>query len=299
MPNPKHVVIAGSSGLVGRALVRSFEADGVRVTRLVRRDAQHEDEVSWTPGKPLDVAVFSGVDAVVCLNGATTARLPWTTRYRQVMLRSRVDPARTIADAMRNLGDDAPHFVCASGISRYGSVTGTATELSPASSGFLGRLTLAWEHAATAGGTLPNTTSMRLAAVIDPDAALRPLIFTANLGIGGPLGAGTQSFPWVSLPDVVAAFRHVIAHAITGPVNVAGPNRAVMNDVGFETARELGKPYLLRMPAWLLRLMLRDAADELVLADLDAAPEVLRSTGFVWQHERAEEAVAYALSARG
>lgn len=293
-----HIVIAGSSGLIGRALTASLRAKGARVTRLVRSTPVHDDEVQWSPGSAaLDPEVLRGARAVVCLNGATTARLPWTKTYRNTMMRSRVVPARTIADALRRLGEAAPHFVCASGISRYGDVDGRrVTEAAAAGPGYLAQLTTVWEDAASAGGTLTRVAHARLAPVIDPDAVLAPIIRLTKLGLGGRLGPGTQTMPWISLPDAIRAFEHIIANDIAGPVNLIGPHRAAMNDVGFAVARELNRPYLVPAPAFALRLVLRDAADELILNDVDAIPRVLQQTGFTWLHPRAEDAVRHALT---
>lgn len=291
-------MIAGSSGLIGRALTSSLIAHGAKVTRLVRSTPKQANEVQWSPGSaPLDPQVLRGARAVVCLNGATTARLPWTKAYRNTMVRSRVVPARTIADAVRRLGADAPQFVCASGISRYGDVDGRrVTEAAAAGPGYLAQLTTVWEDAASAGGTLPRVAHARLAPVVDPDAVLAPIVRLTKLGLGGRLGPGTQTMPWISLPDAIRAFEHIIANDIAGPVNVIGPNRAAMNDIGFAVARELNRPYLVPAPAFALRLLLRDAADELILNDVDAIPAVLERTGFTWLHQHAEDAVHHALS---
>src|SRR5690606_12712988 len=119
--------------LVGSALVDSLRADGIHVTTLVRRPPQADDEVEWlTDTDPLDPAVLEGAEAVVGLNGATIGRFPWTNRYKNTLLWSRITPTRAIARAVRELGDSAPAFVSASAVGYYGSAPGALlTEASP------------------------------------------------------------------------------------------------------------------------------------------------------------------------
>src|SRR5690606_30966366 len=143
---PRRVVVSGASGLVGSALVASLRADGIEVTRLVRRPAQAPDEVEWlTDTRPLDPAVLAGADAVVNLNGASTGRFPWTAAYRSTLLWSRITPTRAIARALRALGREAPAFLSASAVGCYGSAPGAVIdEDAPRGESFLADLCGEW-----------------------------------------------------------------------------------------------------------------------------------------------------------
>src|SRR5690606_27391614 len=115
------IIISGASGLVGRALERSLAHDGVRDERLVSGEPASPLEHAWAPGeRALDPGVFEGARAVVNLNGASIGRLPWTRGYRRTLVRSRIDSTRTIADALGQLGAQAPQLVSASAVGYYG-----------------------------------------------------------------------------------------------------------------------------------------------------------------------------------
>lgn len=297
MPDdPRRVVVAGSSGLIGRALVDSLRADGVDVVRLVRRPARHDDERAWD-GERLEPAVLAGADAVVGLNGASIGRLPWTARYRDVLRDSRIAPTRALARAVRRLGHDAPAFVSASAVGFYGSAPGVdLTETAPRGDTYLARLCGEWEDAARGAGDAAPVALLRTAPVVHPEGVLRPMIRLTRLGLSGPIGRGTQSWPWIALDDEVRAVRHVLRHRLDGPVNLAGPTRATANDLGFALAMRMNRPYLLRAPAWGLSLALgRDAAASLLLSDARVVPGVLTGSGFVFRHPTVEEAVADAV----
>ncbi|WP_417562058.1 TIGR01777 family oxidoreductase [Microbacterium sp.] len=297
-PGSRHIVVAGASGLIGTALVADLEADGVRVTRLVRRPPRTPGEVQWlADARPLDPDVLIGADAVVGLNGASIGRMPWTPRYRSTLLWSRLAPTRTLAAAIRALGADAPAFVSASAVGVYGTAPGRALgEQAPAGDTFLARVCVQWEQAAQEAGPHARVALVRTAPVVHAAGVLRPLIQLTRFGLAGPIGRGTQAWPWISLRDEVRAIRHVIDQGLSGPVNFAGPTRATANDLGFALAVRMNRPYLLRAPAWALRLVLgRAAADALLLTDAHVVPAALAASGFTFAHPTVDDAVAAAV----
>ncbi|WP_040163432.1 TIGR01777 family oxidoreductase [Microbacterium gorillae] len=292
------VVIGGASGLIGRALTSSLRADGVTVTHLVRRTPAAADEVQWDPTGPLDPDALAGARAVIGLNGASIGRLPWTAHYRSELLWSRLSPTRTLAAAVGMLGADAPHFLSASAVGWYGSApAGVVDESSRRGRGFLSDLCEQWEGSARRAADTAAVTLLRTAPVVHPDGVLKPLIALTRAGLSGPLGRGTQVWPWISLPDVVGAVRHIIEHGLTGPVNLVSPTRTTANDIGFDLARHLNRPYVLRAPAWALRGALGEAADALLLTDARVRPAVLDAAGYPWALPNADAAIADALPA--
>ncbi|WP_228484506.1 TIGR01777 family oxidoreductase [Microbacterium cremeum] len=291
----RRVVVGGSSGLVGSALVESLRADGVAVTTLVRRPPERDDEVEWlTSPAPLDPAVLEHADAVVGLNGASIGRFPWTRAYKSTLVWSRVSPTRALARAVRELGRAAPHFVSASAVGYYGSAPGARlTEQAQRGESFLADLCGEWEGAALGAGPDARVALVRTAPIVHPEGVLKPLLLLTRLGAGGPIGRGTQVWPWISLDDEVRAIRHVIQMRLEGPVNLAGPTRATANDLGFAVAVRMNRPYLLRAPEWALRLVLgRDATEALLTSDMHVVPEALQRSGFSFTHATMEDAVA-------
>jgi uncharacterized protein (TIGR01777 family) len=305
LPDPdggRRVVVHGASGLVGSALVESLRADGIAVTRLVRRPAQTADEVEWlTDGSPLDPAVIEGANAVVGLNGASIGRFPWTRHYKNTLLWSRITPTRALARALRELGAGAPAFVSASAVGYYGSAPGAVLdESSPRGETFLADLCGEWEAAAFAAGDHARVAVLRTAPIVHPEGVLKPLVLLTRFGVGGPIGRGTQKWPWISLEDEVRAIRHVIDSDIVGPVNLVGPAIASANDLGFALAVRMNRPFLVRAPEWALKLVLGvDATEGLLTTDAAVRPRVLVESGFSFTHTTVEQAVDAAVPAPG
>lgn len=293
----RRIVISGASGLTGSALTAALRADGIDVSTLVRRAPQAEGEVEWAPGDAaLDPDVLAGAEAVVALGGASVGRLPWTRGYRRQLVESRLDATNTLTTALRALRTDAPAFLSASAVGYYGSAPGEVlTEHSGPGSTFLADLTVRWETAARRAEDHTRVALLRTAPVIHRRGVLRPMITLTKLGVAGPLGTGTQIWPWISLEDEVRGIRHVLDEKLAGPVNLAGPTRASANEIGRALAQRMHRPFWLPAPRWALRLALGDAAESLLLPDADVRPEVLEQSGFRFTHRTAAEAVAAAV----
>lgn len=299
---PRRVILAGASGLIGSALAESLRSDGIGVSTLVRRPATSDDEVSWDPGRTaLDPDVLAGAEAVVGLNGASIGRFPWTPAYKSTLLWSRISPTRTLATAIRALGDEAPAFVSASAVGYYGSRPGARLdETSPRGDSFLADLVGEWEGAARTAGPAARVALLRTAPVVHRDGVLKPLLLLTKAGVSGPIGRGTQVWPWISLEDEVRAIRHVIDAKLTGPVNLTGPTRATANDLGFALAVRMNRPFLVRAPVWGLKLALgADATAGLLTTDADVAPAALTASGFSFHHPTVQDAVAAAVPSAG
>jgi uncharacterized protein (TIGR01777 family) len=294
----QRIVISGASGLIGAALASSLREDGVAVTTLVRRPPRTPDEVQWWPGeRELDPDVLAGAHAMVALGGASVGRLPWTPRYRRELVDSRLVTTRAIATAVRALRADAPALISASAVGYYGSVPGeTLTEESRAGDTFLAKLCIRWEEEARRAGDDARVALLRTAPIIHRRGVLKPLIQLTRFGVAGPIGPGTQMWPWISLDDEVRAIRHVIDRRIDGPVNLTGPTPASANRIGRALAHRMRRPFWLPVPTFALRLALSAAAaDSLLVSDADVRPTVLETTGFSFVHRTPESAVDAAL----
>src|SRR6266702_716198 len=99
------VVIAGSSGLIGTALVAALRRDGHEVARLVRRPAAAPDEFAWDPARArVPERALRGADAAVNLCGAGVGSRRWTGGYKQELRDSRLTPTDVLATAVAAAG---------------------------------------------------------------------------------------------------------------------------------------------------------------------------------------------------
>ena len=293
---PMRIVIAGASGLIGTHMSATFRAAGHEVISLVRRDASSAAEVRWNPAAgELDPNALAGADAVVNLSGAGIGDRPWTHKRVAELFSSRLGPTRTLTDAMRRLDSPPPVFISQSGAGYYGDAGNTVLrEDAPQGTGTLARICGEWEAAAAAAPTGVRVVTSRTAVVFSrKGGALGRLLPLIRLGLGGPLGNGRQYWPWITLPDVSAAFLFLLESEVSGPVNLCAPEETDVNTLVAALAHALHRPAALRVPAPVLRLAMRNLAEELLLASQRTEPARLSSAGFTWQHPTLADAAQW------
>jgi uncharacterized protein (TIGR01777 family) len=292
---PLSILVAGASGFIGTPLVRALRDAGHHVSTLVRREPRTPTEFRWAPGeRPLDPAVLDGADVVVNLAGASLGKLPWTASYRREIRSSRVDATTTLVEAMRAATSPPRVFLSGSASGVYGDrPVDVLGDDATVGTGFLADVCRAWEAAAERAPEGVRVVLLRTGIVVGQGGgALAPLVPLTKAGVGSRLGTGGQYWPWIALEDEVGAIVHLAtADDVSGPVNLAGPEPAVADRLTRRVAEDLHRPYLFRVPAFALRAVLKDAADEMLLSNQRMEPTKLLESGYTFRYPRAEDAV--------
>lgn len=291
------VLISGASGLVATELIKQLRENGHEPIKLVRRPAVAADEVEWHPDRhELADGVIDSVDAVVNLAGATTGKLPWTKKYKNELVGSRIDSTKTLVDAMHRAGRKPRVFVSGSASGIYGDRGDEViSEQSSKGFGFLAELAFAWEQEAMKAPTETRVVLARTTMVMSRRlGALGRLLPLIRLGVGGPLGDGKQWWAWITEVDEAAAIRHLIdADSARGAFNLTAPQPATCGQVVKALAKELHRPALLPVPAFALKLAFGEAAQELLLCSQKMTASKLLDSGFVFHHPTLESAAKY------
>lgn len=292
------VLISGASGLVGTEVSRQLQELGHTPIHLVRRAARGENEVSWDPiqGK-LDANVMEGIDAVVNLAGATTGKIPWTKKYMEELISSRIESTKTLVAAINAAKNKPKVLISGSASGFYGDQSDSwLDEDSPKGEGFLADLAHQWEQEAAKASTrvVLIRTTMVMSKKLGALGKLLPLL---KLGIGGALGSGKQWWAWISLEDEARAILHLIENkSASGPYNLTAPEPATCEQIIKELGRQMHRPTLLRVPAFAMRLLIGKAADELLLCSQKMKSHRLTESGFEFKHPTLNQAVGYVLS---
>ncbi|MET9286548.1 TIGR01777 family oxidoreductase [Nocardia beijingensis] len=290
------VVIAGSSGLIGTALVAALRRDGHEVARLVRRKPAGQDEFAWNPARAqLDERALHGADAVVNLCGVGVSRRRWNGSFKQELRDSRITPTDVLAGAVAAAG--VPVLLNASGVHYYGGDTGdrVVDETSPAGSGFLATLCQDWEKAtepAVAAGA--RTVLLRSAVVLSRAGGLLGMLHPLYaIGLGGRLGNGRQYTPWISMADEIGAIVFALTHdTVSGPINVVGPAPVTNAEFSRALGRALRRPAPLVVPAFALHALVGELAREAILRGPRAIPTALEEAGYQFHHPTIGAALA-------
>jgi len=297
------VVVTGSSGLIGSALVRALQARGDEVTRLVRRTPA-PGEARWNPEEGhIERGVLEGQDAVVHLAGVGIGDRRWSEEHKRAVLDSRVKGTTLIAETIAALTDKPRVLASASAMGYYG-LRGdeVLTEDSAPGTGFLTEVCVQWEAAtAPAEDAGVRVVHLRTGLVLSPDGgALKQMLLPFKMGLGGRIGNGRQWWSWISIEDEVGAIIHLIDGADErGPVNLTAPNPVTNEQFTRTLNGVLRRPTLLPTPTFALRAMFgSEAVDEMFLGGQRVLPARLQADGYGFRHPDLEGALRQLLHKR-
>jgi uncharacterized protein (TIGR01777 family) len=294
------VLISGASGLVGTELQKQLTDLGHTPVVLVRGTATKPNEVHWNPAKhELDHNVMANIDAVVNMAGATTGQLPWTKKYKEEIIQSRLDSTKTLVEAMVKSTKRPKVLVSGSASGFYGdSGDELLNETAPKGKGFLADLASAWEREAMKAPSGVRVVLARTTMVLSRQkGALGRLLPILRAGVGGKLGNGKQWWAWISVVDQARAIIHLInTESASGPYNLTAPEPATCKDMVQELGKALNRPTLIPVPAFALKLVFREGAQELLLCSQKMSADRLLATGFVFEHPTLKSACAWVVA---
>jgi uncharacterized protein len=294
------VLIAGASGLVGKALVSALTADGSEVTRMVRSSPRF-GEVEWHPNHDsIETSKLEGFDAIISLAGENIAGARWTEDQKKKIHDSRVNGTHLLSEAMAKLGGKPPVFLCASATGFYGDRDDEILdEQSDSGGGFLAGVCREWEKAtepATKAGV--RVVNLRFGPIMAKEGGMLAKLLTPfKMGMGGKVGSGKQYISWVAIDDAVKAIEQALNNdSIRGPLNVVSPN-PVTNEIFTKTLGHLlSRPTMVAIPVFAARLAFGEMADEMLLVSQRVEPKKLSKAGFEFQYPELENALRHYLA---
>jgi len=288
------ILVTGSSGLVGTALVSALARGGHTVCRLVRPQtaggggAKEGFVVAWNPATGELGGAGVGADAVVNLAGASIADGRWTTQRKELLCSSRIETTRALVSALAKMNARPSVLVSASAIGYYGDRGDeTLTEESKPGADFLAGLAQEWEAEALKAEALGiRVVRARFGIIVSREGgALPKMMLPFKLGVGGKLGSGQQWMSWVTLEDVVGVLRFAIENAsVRGAINMASPQPLQNAEFTYVLAQAMHRPALFPAPVFALRLALGEMADALLLSSQRVLPGAIEKLGYRFLH---------------
>lgn len=295
------ILISGSSGLVGTALMPKLSADGHEIVRLVRDASARGHTVQWDPALGnVDRERIKGFDALIHLAGENIASGRWTKARKKRIKDSRVEGTKLIAEALARQEKPPSVAICASATGYYGDRGDeTLYEDSPPGKNFLADLCRKWEDAAEPlrkKGV--RVTNLRTGIVLSKSGgALKKMLLPFKLGLGGIIGSGQQYWSWITLNDLNDSIRFILSNeSIRGPVNAVSPTPSTNTEFTKTLGAILKRPTAIPLPALMARIALGQMAEELLLASARVIPQRLMTSGFRFQHSELEPALRDVLS---
>ncbi len=280
------IAISGATGFVGSRLAQFLTSGGHEVL-AISRGAGGPRTIQWDiDHHQLDGAQLEGVDAVIHLAGESIAGR-WTGAKKKAIHQSRIEGTQLLAETIAKLNTPPQVLISASAMGYYGDRgSEILTETAPPGQGFLANICTAWEEAAEparqAGVRVAHT---RLGLVLSPKGhGLKEMLLPFRLGLGGTVGSGQQYMSWISIDDAIGSLHHILNHdQLRGPVNLCAPQAVTNREFTKALGEVLARPTLCNVPAFALRAVLGEMADEMLLSSIRMEPKVLQESGYVFR----------------
>jgi len=302
------ILISGSTGLVGSAVVDNLIHQGHDLVRLSRPESTNPSratgspqlpQVIWNPHSGLLNSRAEGADVVIHLAGASIAGHRWTESWKRELRDSRVAATRHLVTSLQRLDRRPQIFIAASAIGFYGNRGDEElTESSPAGTDFLAQIAADWEaESARAAESGARVVILRFGVILAKQGgALPQMALPFRLGVGGRIGSGRQWISWITLEDVVGIIRFALeTNLLSGPANAVSPNPVRNAEFSSTLARVLHRPAIFPMPPFALRLALGEMADSLLLASQKVYPTKLQRLGYRFLYPDLQPALAAVL----
>jgi uncharacterized protein len=298
------ILVSGSTGFLGTALVESLEGQGHMIARLVRPGPAernigevHAQAVEWDPvAGRFDAAGAEGADALIHLAGASIAGGRWNASRKELLRTSRIDATRHLIGALAKLQCPPRVIVAASAIGYYGNRgEETLAEASAPGNDFLAGLCREWEVEAARGAEFgARVVNLRFGIILAAHGGALPrMALPFKLGAGGRLGDGRQWMSWLTLQEAISIIQFALATpGLAGPVNAVTPNPVQNKEFTNVLAKTLRRPALFPAPAFALRLALGEMADALLLSSQKVMPSKLAATRYPFLQPNIANALA-------
>ncbi len=280
----KTILIAGGTGFIGRRIQKLLEKSNYKVF-ILSRSPKSDNEFYWNPSKgEIDKKALEHVSTIINLCGAGIGDNRWTTKRKEELYLSRIEPTKFLYSLINDL-PDLESYISASGITCYGFDDDLKlySEEDSFGSDYLSQLVKSWENAANLFESDCRVVKMRTAVVLDEkEGALSKIAKPIQFGIGSAIGDGKQIMSWVHIDDLTNAFLFAIQHPIAGSFNIVGGNRS-NNEFSKTLAKVLQKPFFFpKIPAFIMKLIFGEMA-VILLKGVNVSNQKIVDAGFKFQ----------------
>ena len=290
----KNIVITGATGFIGKKVTNSLIARGDKVTVFTRSVEKAEkifpgaeNLIIWNQGAESGSFSFESIDAVIHLAGENVMGRRWSEQHKKNLLASRVSGTRELTEALEKAKNKPEVFISASAVGYYGNSEEAVDEYSPSGNDFLAGVVKSWEDETKRVDPMKiRRVNIRIGLVLDgKEGTLAKMVVPFRYFIGGPLGSGKQWFPWIHIDDLVGLFLFALDNGnMSGIINGVSPNPVRMDQFCNMLGKVLHRPSLFRIPAFLLRLVLGEAAN-VILSGAQVIPKRTLAAGYKFRFE--------------
>ncbi len=301
-----NVLIAGATGFIGKKLVTAVQSThtvtvlGRDKANLRRHFTRPINTVTWESLPNLDASTY---DAVINLCGYNIAAARWSDGVKEQIIQSRVTTTSVLVEwAIKQAAK--PHFICANAVGIYGMQDpADNAELDEDSlidfehpRDFMSEIGIRWQQALQPAIDYGlNVASTRFGVVIGyGEGMLKKLSPSFYMGLGSVIGDGSQIISWVHIDDVVSAIIFLLNKPeLTGVFNLTSPHPVSQAEFARALATTMHRPLLLKVPAFVIRILLGEMGDCLLLNGQRVVPKRLLQLGYEFRYPQLLDALRH------
>lgn len=286
-----NILISGASGFLGTALKSYLKEQGHTVFCLTRE--ANDNSIFWDPySKIISIESIPHTDCVINLSGDNISSGYWTYKKKNKILESRIKTTDFLVETIKRLSHKPKILLSASAIGFYKETLNSIDEKGESGETFLSHVCKSWE--ASANKLISENVrvvNLRFGVILSKKGGAFPkMSLPFKFGLGAIFGDGSQHMSWISLNDTIRAINHIISNNnISGPVNITNENPLSNKDFSSTLAKHYNRPLFLKIPGFILKLTLRDLAQELFLKNANILPQELIKSGFIFNDNNLEE----------
>lgn len=295
------VLITGATGLIGKAITKLCLSQNIEVHYLTTSMSKIENQPHykgfyWNPTEgDIDINCLLNVDTIIHLAGASIAKR-WTKSYKTEILESRVLSGNLLFNTLQKNENNVKHFISASGINIYPSDFYKLYDENhiQTDNSFLSNVVLRWEEVADKFSMLNiKVSKIRTGMVLDEsEGALPKIIQPIKMGVGAPLGNGTQWQSWIHIDDIAALYFYVMQNQLEGTFNAVSPHPVTNIEMTQIIARQLNKPlWLPKVPGFILKILFGEMAT-LLLSSQMVSSKKIENQGFKFSYPNLHQAIS-------
>ncbi len=279
------ILITGASGLIGSHLMTAFAGNDITV--LTRNIANAKNKLGDAHHYLTSLDSLNNLDefdVVINLAGEPIVAKRWSDHQKREIEKSRWLVTERLVQLIQ-AGKTPPNiFISGSAIGFYGKQGDHVIDedFIAIHDEFSHQLCAKWESLAKqAESPQTRVCILRTGIVISKeDGALAKMRLPFKMGLGGPIGKGSQYMSWIHLEDMVKGILHLIKQSsCQGIYNFTAPFPVTNNEFCREFAVSLKRPCVFRMPSFVMQSLMGEMST-LLIDGQRVIPKRLQASGY-------------------
>jgi len=290
-----NILITGGTGFIGSSLCSRLLKNKHHIVVLSRHPEIIKGNIKGI-SELEQIKDQENFDVVINLAGEPIADKRWSSLQKKRIIGSRLDITRELINFFKTTPYKPKLFISGSAIGFYGvsENNDSLNEEGVGDESFSSQLCQQWEAVALEAKTLGiRTCILRTGIVLGREGgALKKMLLPFKLGLGGRIGNGNQWMSWIHIEDLIGIILYCIDNEkVEGFINGTAPNPVTNTFFTKVLGKVLKRPTLLAMPAFVVKILMGQMGEELLLSGKKILPYNITKQGYMFKYVQLEEAL--------